>query len=169
MLDKKTPLIKSTYALQKQVSRLMQSIGYGTKEVINYVGVEQEYFLIDKQLFNARPDLNILGRTIIGKENKNLQYRVGHYSGTFSKNVAKFVTKVNEQLTTLGITPCAEHLEVSPNQFEIALTYDRSPLVIDQNQILVDIMKNTAEEYDMVALFDEKPFRGVNGSGKHTN
>lgn len=168
-LDKKTPLLHSIKVLQKEVKTLLALLGEKVDVVTNNVGVEQEFFLIEKDKVAGREDLSILGRTVFGTENKNLQFNTHHYSASISERVGLFFDSLNDELEKLGIVPCAEHQEASPNQFEVALMYTPSNIMLDQNQILMDTMKTVAEHYSFAVLFDEKPFSGVNGSGKHTN
>lgn len=168
-LDKKTPLLRSINVLQNEVSLLIKEIGETPKDIENFVGVEQEFFLLDKNDLDRREDLSILGRTIFGLENKNLQYNSHHYTAHLSGRAALFMTELNKELDTLGIIPCAEHREASPNQFEVALMYAPSNVTMDYNQILMDLIKSTADKLNLAVLFDEKPYNGVNGSGKHTN
>ncbi len=168
-LDKKTPLLRSIHALQNEVTSLLSAMGEKAKNIENYVGVEQEFFLLDKNDLEKRDDLSILGRTVFGEENKNLIYNTHHYTAHLSGRAAMFITELNKELDELGIIPCAEHREVSPNQFEVALTYAPANVTMDYNQILMDLLKSTAEKFNLAVLFDEKPYNGVNGSGKHTN
>lgn len=168
-LDKKTPLLRSIRVLREQVTLLLKAIGENPKDIENYVGVEQEFFLLDKKDLENREDLSILGRTIFGNEYKDLQYNSHHYAAHLNGRAALFMSELNKELDKLGIIPCAEHREASPNQFEVALTYAPANVSMDQNQILMDLIKSTADKLDLAVLFDEKPYNGVNGSGKHTN
>lgn len=168
-LDKKTPLLKSERALIKEASKLLEAMGEKCDEIIDFVGVEQEFFLIDKDKADKREDISVLGRTVIGSENKDLQFNSHHYASGLGGRAAVFYSLLNEKLHDLGIVPCAEHKEVSPNQFEVALAYTKSNITLDHNQILMDLIISTADKLNLTVLFDEKPFKGVNGSGKHTN
>lgn len=168
-LDKKTPLLKSEKALESELIELLEAIGEKSEEIIDFVGVEQEFFLIDKDKADKREDLAVLGRTIIGSENKDLQFNSHHYASGLGGKAAVFYSLLNEKLNDLGIVPCAEHKEVSPNQFEVALAYAKANITLDHNQILMDLIRSTADKLNFTVLFDEKPFSGVNGSGKHTN
>ena len=168
-LDKKTPLLKSEKALESELIELLEAIGEKSEEIIDFVGVEQEFFLIDKDKADKREDLAVLGRTIIGSENKDLQFNSHHYASGLGGKAAVFYSLLNEKLNDLGIVPCAEHKEVSPNQFEVALAYAKANITLDHNQILMDLIRSTADKLNLTVLFDEKPFSGVNGSGKHTN
>lgn len=168
-LDKKSPLLRSIKVLQNEVAFLLKTLDGKDHTVVNNVGVEQEFFLIEKDKLLKREDLSIIGRTVFGTENKNLQFNSHHYSASISERIGKFFDSLNDELEKLGIVPCAEHQEASPNQFEVALMYAPSNIMIDHNQILMDTIRTVAEHYDLAVLFDEKPFAGVNGSGKHTN
>lgn len=168
-LDKKMPLLRSIKVLQNEVSALLKTLDGKDHTIVNNVGVEQEFFLVEKDKLLKREDLSIIGRTIFGTENKNLQFNSHHYSASISERIGKFFDSLNDELEKLGIVPCAEHQEASPNQFEVALMYAPGNIMIDHNQILMDTIKTVAEHYNLAVLFDEKPFSGVNGSGKHTN
>lgn len=168
-LDKKSPLLRSIKVLQNEVAFLLKTLDGKDHAVVNNVGVEQEFFLIEKDKLLKREDLSIIGRTVFGTENKNLQFNSHHYSASISERIGKFFDSLNDELEKLGIVPCAEHQEASPNQFEVALMYAPSNIMIDHNQILMDTIRTVAEHYNLAVLFDEKPFAGVNGSGKHTN
>lgn len=168
-LDKKTPLLKSERILEEELTKLLECMGEKIDEINNFVGVEQEFFLIDKDKADKREDITVLGRTIIGSENKDLQFNSHHYTSGLGGRAAVFFSLLNEKLNELGVVPCAEHKEVSPNQFEVALAYAKANITLDHNQILMDLIRSTADKLNLTVLFDEKPFIGVNGSGKHTN
>lgn len=169
-LDKKQPLLKSIDFLSK----------YG-KEVYNLfsdekifrlkvkVGLEQEFFLIDRKFYEKRIDLINTGRTLIGKEALKGQDLLNHYFGSIPKRVMEYYESVNEKLEKLGINAKTEHNEVAPGQFELAVLYDNANVSIDNNQIVMEILRKIAFEHDLVCLLHEKPFKGVNGSGKHNN
>ncbi|MBU5668328.1 glutamine synthetase III [Peptoniphilus sp. MSJ-1] len=170
-LDKRGPLIDSTKALSEEGIKIVNMLN---KETHAYrmrvkVGLEQEFFLIDKEIYNKRSDLKNIGRTIVGASSPKGQELSDHYFGQIPRRVDDFYTDVNKKLYALGIYSEAEHNEVAPNQFEMAILFENVNVAIDDNQLLMNILKETALEHDMVCLFHEKPFNGVNGSGKHNN
>lgn len=169
-LDKKAPLLKSAEAISRQATRIVNLFkDKEVKRVNAMVGLEQEYFLVDKQLYVQRADLMHCQRTLLGSMPvKSMDLR-GHYFGSIPKRVQQFMSDVDEELWKLGIYARTEHNEVAPGQFEIAPLYIDANVAVDQNLIIMDVLKKKAEEHNMVCLLHEKPFQGVNGSGKHNN
>lgn len=169
-LDKKAPLLKSAEAISKQATRIVNLFkDKDIKRVNAMVGLEQEYFLIDKSLYKQRKDLMHTGRTLFGAmPPKGMDMR-GHYFGSIPARVQKFMEEVDEELWKLGIYAKTEHNEVAPCQFEIAPLYIDCNVAIDQNLIIMDVLKKKADGLDLICLLHEKPFQGVNGSGKHNN
>lgn len=169
-LDYKTPLLRTSQALNKQAVRLFKAMGF---EDITYVkptmGAEQEYFLVDRDLFDKRLDLRITGRTIFGAAPAKGQELEDHYYGNTMEKVRSFMKDVDQQLWELGVPAKTEHNEVAPGQFELACVYTYANISCDHNQIVMDILKKTALRHGLVCLMYEKPFAGVNGSGKHNN
>ncbi|MBR4471448.1 MAG: glutamine synthetase III [Erysipelotrichaceae bacterium] len=169
-LDKKTPLLRSMDALNKQSLRILRLLGNSeVKKVTPMVGPEQEYFLIDKDLYSRRKDLIYTGRTLFGSLPPKGQELEDHYFGSIKPKVQNFMNDLNEQLWKLGIPAKTEHNEVAPGQHELAPIYESSNIATDHNQLTMEMMQKVAEKHDMVCLFHEKPFDGVNGSGKHNN
>ncbi len=169
-LDKKTPLLRSMEAANKATLRVLRALGNtAVKRVYTTVGPEQEYFLVDKAHFSKRPDLQLTGRTVFGSMCAKGQELDDHYFGSIKERVLKFMHELNQELWRLGISAKTQHNEVAPNQFELATIYDTANLSTDKNQLVMKMIKNVAERHDMVALLHEKPFAGVNGSGKHNN
>ena len=169
-LDKKTPLLRSMDALNEQALRVLKLLGDQTaKKVTPMVGPEQEYFLIDKKLYNARKDLIYTGRTLFGNLPPKGQELEDHYFGSIHPRVQAFMDDLNNQLWRLGIPAKTEHNEVAPAQYELAPVYEKVNVACDHNQLTMEVMKKVAEKHDFVCLFHEKPFAGVNGSGKHNN
>ena len=169
-LDYKTPLLRTTQALNKQAVRLFHAMGF---DEITYVkptvGAEQEYFLIDKEVFDKRLDLKETGRTIFGAKPPKGQELSDHYYGSTPERVREFMADVDRQLWELGVPAKTEHNEVAPCQFELACVYTYANESADHNQIVMDILRKTALRHGLVCLLAEKPFQGVNGSGKHDN
>ncbi len=169
-LDKKVPLLRSMEAVSRPALRILKTLGNITStKVMAQTGPEQEYFLIDKELFKKRPDLRLTGRTIFGTMSAKGQEMDDHYFGVIKERVADFMRELNCELWKLGISAKTQHNEVAPNQFELANVYTTSNLATDNNQIVMETMKKVAERHEMVCLLHEKPFAGVNGSGKHNN
>ena len=170
VLDLKTPLLRSMKALTDSVNKLHKALGNKpVKRVRVYGGPEQEYFLVAKDLYNTRPDLRITGRTLFGAAPAKGQQLEDHYFGSIKDKVMMFMEDFDTELYRHGIPSKTRHNEVSPNQFEIAPLYEDANLAIDHNLQLMEIIKRVAERHDMVAILYEKPFAGVNGSGKHFN
>ena len=169
-LDKKAPLLKSAEAISKQATRIVNLFkDKDIKHVNAMVGLEQEYFLIDKELYLQRKDLVHTGRTLFGSmPPKSMDIR-GHYFGSIPARVQEFMTEVDEELWKLGIYAKTEHNEVAPCQFEIAPLFIDANVAVDQNLIFMDVLKKKADKHGMACLLHEKPFQGVNGSGKHNN
>ena len=169
-LDKKTPLLRSMEALNKQALRILKLFGNDTaKYVKTSVGPEQEYFLVDKKLYDQRPDLIYTGRTLFGAKPPKGQEMDDHYFGVIKPRVLDFMHDLNDELWKLGILAKTQHNEVAPAQHELAPIYSTTNIATDQNQLTMEIMQKVAKRHDLVCLLHEKPFAGVNGSGKHNN
>ncbi len=169
-LDKKTPLLRSMDALSKQGIRILRLLGdTEAKRVIPMVGPEQEYFLIDKELFGKRKDLLFTGRTLFGAKPPKGQELDDHYFGVIKPRVQSFMEELNEALWRLGIPAKTEHNEVAPSQHELAPIYESCNIATDHNQLTMELMQSIASKHNLVCLLHEKPFDGVNGSGKHNN
>ena len=168
-LDKKTPLLRSMQALDKQAKRILKLFGKDVKYVRTSVGPEQEYFLIDKELFDQRPDLVYTGRTLFGAMPPKGQELDDHYFGVIKPRVTAFMEDLNEELWKLGILAKTEHNEVAPAQHELAPIFSTTNVATDNNQLTMEIMQKVARKHGLVCLLHEKPFAGVNGSGKHNN
>lgn len=168
-LDKKTPLLRSIDALDKAAVRLLNLMGYHTKKITITVGPEQEYFLIDENLFKQRLDLKVTGRTLFGAPPVKGQELDDHYFGNIDERVKAYMEEVDQELWKLGVFAKTEHKEVAPCQFELAPVFSSVNSANDQNQITMDVLKRVARHHGFVCLLHEKPFEGVNGSGKHNN
>ena len=168
-LDKKTPLLRSMQALDKQARRILKLFGKDVKYVRTSVGPEQEYFLIDKEMFEKRPDLVYTGRTLFGAMPPKGQELDDHYFGVIKPRVSDFMEDLNNELWKLGILAKTEHNEVAPAQHELAPIFSTTNVATDNNQLTMEIMQKVARRHGMVCLLHEKPFAGVNGSGKHNN
>ena len=168
-LDKKTPLLRSMQALDRQARRILKLFGKDVKFVRTSVGPEQEYFLIDKELFEQRPDLVYTGRTLFGAMPPKGQELDDHYFGVIKPRVTAFMEDLNEELWKLGILAKTEHNEVAPSQHELAPIFSTTNVATDNNQLTMEIMQKVARKHGLVCLLHEKPFAGVNGSGKHNN
>ena len=169
-LDKKTPLLRSMEALNRQAMRILRLFGNeGVKCVHTCVGPEQEYFLIDAELYKRRPDLIYTGRTLFGARPPKGQELDDHYFGSIKPRVAAFMEELNEELWKLGVQVKTEHNEVAPAQHELAPIYTTTNIATDHNQLTMEIMQKVALRHGLVCLLHEKPFAGVNGSGKHNN
>ena len=169
-LDKKTPLLRSMKALNKQALRILRLFGNDTvKCVRTSVGPEQEYFLIAKEMYDQRPDLRFTGRTLFGAKPPKGQEMDDHYFGVIKPRVAAYMEELNEELWKLGIFAKTEHNEVAPAQHELAPIYSTTNIATDHNQLAIEIMQKVAAKHGLVCLLHEKPFAGVNGSGKHNN
>ena len=169
-LDKKTPLLRSMQALNRQAMRILKLFGNeSVKCVRTSVGPEQEYFLIDKEMFQKRKDLIFTGRTLFGAKPPKGQEMDDHYFGVIKPRVAAYMADLNEELWKLGILAKTEHNEVAPAQHELAPIYTTTNIATDHNQLTMEIMQKVAARHGLVCLLHEKPFAGVNGSGKHNN
>ncbi|MCD8108352.1 MAG: glutamine synthetase III [Oscillospiraceae bacterium] len=169
-LDKKTPLLRSMQALNKQALRILRLFGNtDVKCVKTSVGPEQEYFLVDKEMYNKRKDLIFTGRTLFGAPAPKGQELDDHYFGVIKPRVAAYMEDLNEELWKLGILAKTEHNEVAPAQHELAPVYSTTNIATDNNQLTMEIMQKVADRHGLVCLLHEKPFAGVNGSGKHNN
>ncbi|MBR4513979.1 MAG: glutamine synthetase III [Lachnospiraceae bacterium] len=169
-LDKKTPLLRSMQALNRQAKRILKLFGNDdVKYVRTSVGPEQEYFLVDKKVFDQRPDLIYTGRTLFGAMPPKGQELDDHYFGVIKPRVSAFMEDLNDELWKLGILAKTEHNEVAPAQHELAPIFSTTNVATDNNQLMMEIMQKVAKKHGMVCLLHEKPFAGVNGSGKHNN
>ena len=168
-LDKKTPLLRSMQALNKQAKRILKLFGTDVKNVRTSVGPEQEYFLIDREMFEKRPDLVYTGRTLFGAMPPKGQEMDDHYFGVIKPRVIDFMDDLNRELWKLGILAKTEHNEVAPAQHELAPIFSTTNVATDHNQLTMEIMQKVARKHGLVCLLHEKPFAGVNGSGKHNN
>ncbi len=169
-LDKKTPLLRSMTAVTRQAKRLLSCFGGPDNiHVSADLGAEQEYFLVDKQLYALRPDLMMCGRTLFGNVPPKHQQMEDHYFGSIKDRVLEFMVDVDEALWKLGIPAKTRHNEVAPGQFEIAPIFESQNLAVDHNMLVMEVLRKTANKHDMVCLLHEKPFSGMNGSGKHNN
>jgi len=169
-LDQKTPLLRSMQALNLAIKRLMKCFGYdnGTNAKVA-LGPEQEYFLIDEQFYYARPDLVQTGRTLFGAPPPKHQQLEDHYFGAIQPRILAFMTDVDSALWRLGIPAKTRHNEVAPAQFELAPVFEELNLAVDHNMLIMEVLKQTAEKHGLICLLHEKPFAGINGSGKHNN
>ena len=168
-LDYKTPLIRSIEALDQAATEVCHYFDSGVKKVTTYLGWEQEYFLVDEDLYSARPDLSLTERTLIGHESAKNQQLDDHYFGAIPSRVQEFMKDLEIECYKLGIPVKTRHNEVAPNQFELAPIYEECNLANDHNQLLMSVMKKVARHHNFRVLLHEKPFKGVNGSGKHCN
>ena len=169
-LDKKTPLLRSMQALSKQALRILRLFGNrDAVRVFPTVGAEQEYFLVDKEVYRRRPDLMVTGRTLFGAKPPKGQELEDHYFGVIKPRVQAFMKELNTELWKLGILAKTEHNEAAPAQHEMAPIFTTVNIAADHNQLTMDLMKKVADRHGMVCLLHEKPFAGVNGSGKHNN
>lgn len=169
-LDKKTPLLRSMEALSKYATEMLHILG--NREVTGVsttVGPEQEYFLIDKDLYKKRKDLRFTGRTLLGAEAPKGQEMEDHYFGALKERVSAYMHDLDEELWKLGIPAKTKHNEVAPGQHELAPVFETANVAVDHNQLTMDVMKKLADKHNLVCLLHEKPFEGINGSGKHNN
>lgn len=169
-LDKKTPLLRSMEAIEKQSLRILKLLGNNTaKKVVTTLGPEQEYFLISKELYEKRKDLIYCGRTLLGAKPPKRQELEDHYFGAIKPKVNDFMAELDEELWKLGVLANTEHNEVAPAQHELAPIFASSNVAADHNQLTMEMMKKIANKHGLVCLLHEKPFAGINGSGKHIN
>ncbi|MBC5644603.1 glutamine synthetase III [Parabacteroides sp. BX2] len=168
-LDYKTPLIRSVEALNKAAKDICNYFNEDVHKVITYLGWEQEYFLVDEELYSARPDLSLTERTLLGHESAKNQQLDDHYFGAIPSRVQEFMKDLEVECYKLGIPVKTRHNEVAPNQFELAPIYEECNLANDHNQLLMSVMKRVSRRHNFRVLLHEKPFMGVNGSGKHCN
>lgn len=169
-LDKKTPLLRSMEALNKEAVKILHLLGNKeAKSVSTTIGPEQEYFLVDKALYKQRRDLVFCGRTLMGASAPRGQELEDHYFGTLKPRIAAYMHDLDEELWKLGIPAKTKHNEVAPAQHELAPIFSTANVAVDYNQLTMEIMKKVAEKHDLVCLLHEKPFEGINGSGKHNN
>ncbi len=168
-LDKKTPLLRSIQALDRQAMRILKLLGSDAENIITTVGPEQEYFLIDRSLYLKRRDLIVTGKTLFGAKPPKGQELDDHYFGAIKTRVHAFMRDLDEELWKLGIQAKTEHNEVAPAQHEIAPIFTDANIAADHDQLTMDMMKRLARKHDLVCLLHEKPFAGINGSGKHNN
>ena len=169
-LDKKTPLLRSMETLNKEAVRILHLLGNDSvKHVSTTVGPEQEYFLVDKELYKQRKDLVFCGRTLIGAPAPKGQEMEDHYFGALKPRVSAYMHELDEELWKLGIPAKTKHNEVAPAQHELAPVFDTTNVAVDHNQLTMEVMKKTADKHGLVCLLHEKPFEGINGSGKHNN
>ena len=169
-LDKKTPLLRSMEEINTQAMRILRLFGNTeVKHVLTTVGAEQEYFLVDRKLYNRREDLIFCGRTLFGAPAPKGQEMDDHYFGAIKPRISAFMKELNEELWKLGVYARTEHNEAAPAQHELAPIYTTTNQATDQNQVMMEIMRNVARKHGLVCLLHEKPFAGVNGSGKHNN
>ena len=169
ILDKKTPLLRSMEAISKQACRVLRLFGKDCKHVTTTVGPEQEYFLINKSDYAKRPDLILTGRTLFGGPAPKGQEMDDHYFGSIRPRVKAFMAELDEELWKLGIYSKTEHNEVAPCQHEMAPIFETTNIAVDHNQLTMEVMKRVADRHGLVCLLHEKPFEGINGSGKHNN
>ena len=169
-LDQKTPLLRSMEAINKEALRLIRLFGNTTsKKVVPSVGIEQEYFIIDRKSFLSRKDLVYTGRTVIGAMPPKGQEMDDHYFGSIRERIGSFMHDVNECLWKLGVPAKTQHNEAAPGQHELAPIYEEANVAVDHNQLIMETLKKVAYRHDLQCLLHEKPFEGVNGSGKHNN
>ena len=169
VLDKKTPLLRSEAAIDKAARRVLALFGKFPKRVVSYVGPEQEYFLVDKKLRNKRKDLLLTGRTLFGAKPAKGQEMDDHYFGQIKERVAAFMQEVDEELWKLGVLAKTKHNEVAPAQHEIAPIFSTTNISSDHNQLTMEVLKKVADHHGLYCLLHEKPYEGINGSGKHNN
>jgi glutamine synthetase len=169
-LDKKTPLLRSMQAIDRQAMRIIKLFGNeNVTKIVTTVGTEQEYFLVDKAMFDRRPDLVFAGRTLYGTRSPKGQELEDHYFGSIKPRVQAFMEDLNAELWELGVLAKTEHNEVAPAQHELAPIFTTTNIAADHNQLTMEVMQRIAKKHGLVCLLHEKPFAGVNGSGKHNN
>ncbi len=169
-MDEKTSLLRSMDALNRQAVRVLRLMGNDSvRRVYAVAGAEQEYFLVPRDLYDKRPDLRFTGRTLFGVMPPKGQELDDHYFGAIKPEISRFMEELNRELWKLGVFAKTEHNEVAPSQHELACIYTKVNVTVDQNQLVMEMIKKVAERHGFVALLHEKPFEGVNGSGKHNN
>ena len=168
-LDYKTPLLRALHAIDEAATDVAKYFDKNVKKVTPTLGWEQEYFLVDKALANSRPDILLTGRTLLGHSSAKGQQLEDHYFGSIPTRVLNYMRDLENECMLLGIPVKTRHNEVAPNQFELAPIFEETNLAVDHNSLLMDVMQKVAERHDFKVLFHEKPFKGVNGSGKHNN
>ncbi|MFY8187940.1 MAG: glutamine synthetase III [Flavobacterium sp.] len=168
-LDFKTPLLRALHAIDEAATDVAKYFDKNVKKVTPTLGWEQEYFLVDKALANSRPDILLTGRTLLGHSSAKGQQLEDHYFGSIPTRVLNYMRDLENECMLLGIPVKTRHNEVAPNQFELAPIFEETNLAVDHNSLLMDVMQKVAERHDFKVLFHEKPFKGVNGSGKHNN
>ncbi|RZJ30589.1 MAG: glutamine synthetase type III [Flavobacterium sp.] len=168
-LDYKTPLLRALHAIDQAATDVCRYFDKNVKKVTPTLGWEQEYFLVDKALANSRPDILLTGRTLLGHTSAKGQQLEDHYFGSIPTRVLQYMRELEEECMYLGIPVKTRHNEVAPNQFELAPIFEEANLAVDHNSLLMDVMQKVAERHDFKVLLHEKPFQGVNGSGKHNN
>jgi glutamine synthetase len=169
VLDNKAPLLKALHALDKAAVDVCQYFDKDVQKVVSWLGWEQEYFLIDEALFNARPDLMLTERTLMGHDSAKNQQLEDQYFGSITPRVMAFMQELEFEAWKLGIPAKTRHNEVAPNQFELAPVYEECNLAVDHNLLIMSIMRRVARKHNFTVLLHEKPFKGINGSGKHNN
>jgi glutamine synthetase len=169
VLDKKTPLLRSMEAINKEALKVLKLFGNPATRVVSFVGPEQEYFLIDEETYKQRKDLIFTGRTLFGAMPPKGQELEDHYFGSIKERVSAYMKELDEELWKLGVHAKTKHNEVAPGQHELAPIYSTTNIATDHNQLTMDLMKKIAKRHGLVCLLHEKPFAGVNGSGKHNN
>ncbi len=170
VLDKKTPLIKSIKAVSEAAKRLVSILNGGSPDwIYPYAGAEQEYFLVDSRLADKRPDLSMLGYTLFGAKTPKGQQFGDHYFGSIRERVLTFMQELEIELFRLGIPAKTRHNEVAPNQFELTAIHEKANIAADHNQLVMEMLRRVSRRHGLTALLHEKPFAGINGSGKHTN
>jgi glutamine synthetase len=168
-LDYKTPLLRALHAIDQAATDVCKYFDKNVRKVTATLGWEQEYFLVDSALANSRPDIQLTGRTLLGHTSAKGQQLEDHYFGSIPSRVLQYMRELEEECMLLGIPVKTRHNEVAPNQFELAPIFEETNLAVDHNSLLMDVMQKVAERHDFKVLFHEKPFQGVNGSGKHNN
>ena len=163
------PLLRSISAVNKAATEVCHYFDKNVQRVISYLGWEQEYFLVDESLWAVRPDLMLTGRTLMGHESAKNQQLEDHYFGAIPTRVMAFMKDLEYECLKLGIPVKTRHNEVAPNQFELAPVYEEANLANDHNQLLMTVMDKIARRHKFRVLLHEKPFKGINGSGKHNN
>lgn len=169
VLDKKTPLLRSMEAISKEALRVLKFFGSDATRVVSYVGPEQEYFLVDLDTYMQRKDLMLTGRTLFGAMPAKGQEMEDHYFGQIKEKVSSFMKEIDEELWKLGVLVKTKHNEVAPAQHEVAPIFSTSNIATDHNQLTMEMLKKIANHHGLVCLLHEKPFEGINGSGKHNN